>query len=355
MKTLYRYLIIVGVVVLATMPQHMLAGNKDRSGQAGASELLINPWGRSTGWGNAGMARIRGLEGIWSNVAGTAFTRRTEGIVAHTSWLKGSDVNIYAFGFTQKVGEGGALGLGIMSMNFGEIPITTTSYPDGGQGTFSPNLLNISMSYAKSFSNSIYAGFVLKLISESISNVTAQGVAIDAGIQYMTGAEENIHFGITLKNIGPTMKFTGDGISIRSFINLDDDNQFTLEQRKEAFELPTQLVIGTAYDFLFPDNYRFTLAGNFTSNSFTNDQITLGGEFSLKEYVMLRAGYTYEDGIWEDIEMADKINLSKGLSAGITVQVPMNKANGSSFSIDYSYRDTDHFNGNHTIGARISF
>jgi len=355
MKTLYRYLIISGLVLLITFPmQTVMAGNKDRSGQAGASELLINPWGRSTGWGNAGMANIRGLEGIWSNVAGTAFTKRTEGIVAHTNWLKGSDVNIYSFGFTQKVGEAGALSLGIMSMNFGEIPITTTSYPDGGLGTFSPNLLNISIGYAKSFSNSIYAGFVMKIISESISDVSAQGVAIDAGIQYLTGKDENIHFGITLKNIGPTMQFSGDGLSLRSFIP-GQETQFTVEQRSEAFELPTQLVIGTAYDFLFPDDYRFTLAGNFTSNSFTNDQITLGGEVSLKDYVMLRAGYTYESGIWGDIETADKINVSKGLSLGATVQVPLNKANGSAISIDYSYRDTDHFNGNHTIGARISF
>jgi hypothetical protein len=354
MKTLYRYLIIAALTVATIAPQLVLAGNKDRSGQAGASELLINPWGRSTGWGNAGMARIKGLEGIWGNVAGTAFTKKTEAIFAHTNWLKGSDVNIFAFGFTQKVGETGALGLGIMSMNFGEIPITTASYPDGGLGTFSPNLLNINMSYAKAFSNSIYAGFVLKLISESISDVSAQGVAIDAGIQYLTGEKENIHFGITLKNIGPTMKFSGDGLSLRAFIP-GQETQFTVEQRSEAFELPTQLIIGTAYDFLFPDDYRFTLAGNFTSNSFTNDQITIGGEFSLKDYVMLRAGYTYEDGIWNDIQEAEKINVSKGLSAGISVQVPLNKANGSSFAIDYSYRDTDHFSGNHTIGARISF
>lgn len=75
MNNFYRYFIIASLTFLMLTPQEMLAGNKDRSGQAGASELLINPWARSTGWGNAGMAQIRGLEGIWSNVAGTAFTK----------------------------------------------------------------------------------------------------------------------------------------------------------------------------------------------------------------------------------------------------------------------------------------
>jgi hypothetical protein len=354
MNNFYRYFIIASLTFLMVNPQQMLAGNKDRSGQAGASELLINPWARSTGWGNAGMSQIRGLEGIWSNVAGTAFTKKTELNFAHTNWLKGSDINIYSFGFTQAVSEGSVLGLAVMSMNFGDIPITTTEYPDGGLGNFSPSLLNISMSYAKAFSNSIYAGFVLKIISQSISDVSAQGVGLDAGIQYVTGPEENIHFGITLKNIGPTMSFSGDGLSLRAFIP-GQETRFTLEQRSEAFELPTQLVIGTAYDFNFTNDYRFTLAGLFTSNSFTKDQITVGAEFSLKDYVMLRTGYTYEEGIFDDIETDPRTNVSKGLSAGISVQVPLNKESGSVFSVDYSYRDTDHFSGNHSIGVRMSF
>ncbi|PKP52066.1 MAG: DUF3308 domain-containing protein [Bacteroidetes bacterium HGW-Bacteroidetes-1] len=353
MNTFYRYLIAVSLIMMVGASS-LQAGNKDRSGQAGASELLINPWARSTGWGNAGISRIKGLEAIWSNVGGTAFTKKTELIFAHTTWLKGADVNIYSFGLTQKVSESGVLGLAVMSMNFGDIPITTTEYPDGGLGSFSPSLLNISLSYAKSFSNSIHAGFVMKIISESISDISAQGVALDAGIQYVTGTMENIHFGITLKNIGPTMKFSGDGLSLRAFIP-GQETQFTLEQRSDAFELPTQLVIGTAYDFLFENDYRFSLAGNFTSNSFTKDQITLGGEFSLKDYVMLRAGYTYEDGIWDEIETSTRTNVSKGLSAGFTVQVPLNKESGSVFSIDYSYRSTDHFQGNHSIGARMTF
>jgi hypothetical protein len=138
MNNFYRYFIIASLAFLLVAPQQMLAGNKDRSGQAGASELLINPWARSTGWGNAGMSQIRGLEGIWSNVAGTAFTKKTELIFAHTNWLKGSDISIYSFGFSQSISEGSVLGLAVMSMNFGDIPITTTDYPDGGLGTFHP-------------------------------------------------------------------------------------------------------------------------------------------------------------------------------------------------------------------------
>jgi hypothetical protein len=354
MNNIFRSLIALSLLVFMGATG-LKAGNKDRSGQAGAAELLINPWARSSGWGNAGMASIKGLEGTWSNVAGLAFSKKTDIHFSHTNWIKGADVNINAFGFSQRVGESGVLGLAIMSMNFGDIPITTTESPDGGLGTFSPNLMNIGIAYSKSFSNSIHGGFVMKIISQSISDLSAQGIALDAGIQYVTGTFENIHFGITLKNIGPTMRFSGDGNAIRVYIP-GQENQFTLKQREEAFELPAQLVIGTAYDFLFENDYRFTLAGNFTSNSFTKDQITVGAEFSLRNYLLLRGGYTYEEGIWDAIETDLNTNAQKGVSAGFTVQVPLSKEGSSSFSVDYSYRSTaNHFNGTHSIGARISF
>jgi hypothetical protein len=352
MKKIKTYLIVFSLASLMILPLvQVQAGNKDRSGQAGASELLINPWARGNGWANANVANVRGLEGIWTNVAGTAFTKATELNFAYTNWLSGSDVNINAFGFSQKAGDAGVLSMAVMSMQFGEIDITTVNQPEGGIGTFTPNLLNINMAYAKAFSNSIYGGINVKIISESIADISAQGLGIDAGIQYVTGPTDNILFGITLKNIGPTMRFNGDGLSFRGFIP-GQASQFTVEQRSEDFELPSALAIGVAYDFNFNEISRLTLAGNFQSNSFTKDQFMLGAEYAYKEVLLLRAGYTYEDGLLDD---AERTSVYTGPSAGLTIQIPMNKESGSVFGVDYAYRATNPFDGTHTIGAHISF
>lgn len=351
MNKISKYIVATMMIGSMLIPiQHLKAGNKDRTGQAGASELLINPWARSSGWGGANVAHVKGLESLYGNVAGTAHTRATEIIFSHTQWLKGSEINISAFGLTQKVGETGVIGLGIVSMGFGDIPITTEALPEGGIGNFSPSYMNINISYAKAFSASIYGGINIKIISEVISDVSAQGVGIDAGIQYVTGPRENVRFGITLRNVGPTMSFSGDGLSIRSLLP-GQESYFTLEQRSADFELPTQLALGASYDFLFGDLHRLTVAGNFISNSFTNDQFILGAEYELKSYLMLRGGYAYEDGITND---KDRTTAFTGPSAGFTIQVPFNKEKGSSLAIDYSYRATDPFNGTHSIGARIN-
>ncbi len=353
MKNFYNYLVAIFLIGVITVPLHKVnAGNKDRAGQAGAGELLINPWAGSSGWGGVNVANTTGLESIYNNVAGIAFTSSTELIFANTNWMNGADINLMSFGLSQRVGDAGVIGFSIMSMNFGEIQIRTVDQPEGGIGTFSPRYMNINIAYAKAFSNAIYGGINFKIITESIADAKAQGLGIDAGIQYVAGDMENIKFGISLRNVGPTMKYSGDGYSLSTIIPGQND-EFTTTQRGMAFDLPTQLNIGFAYDFLF-DKSRFTLAGNFASNSFTKDQIMLGGEYSFRNILVLRAGYNYEEGIMNDVSDPERTNANRGVSAGFSVQIPMNKEKGSIFGIDYAYRPTDNFATTHSIGIKIT-
>ena len=140
MKQINNRIKVVALIALIVFPFNtILAGNPQRAGQSGASELLINPWAGTSGWAGANIAGVRGLEGIYSNVAGLAFTEKTELIFAQTSWLQyGSKMfssndavsSISSFGFSQKMGESGVLGFAVMSMDFGEIEITTVDLPD---------------------------------------------------------------------------------------------------------------------------------------------------------------------------------------------------------------------------------
>ena len=184
MKNLYKYLIAIVFTGLIMLPvTELKAGNRDRSGQSGASELLINPWAQSSGWGGVNTATVRGLEAMFGNVAGVALAKNTELVFSQTQWLKGTDIKISAFGFTTRVSESSVIGMSITSMSIGDIMITRTDLPEGGIGTFSPSYMNVGLSYSKAFSSSIYGGMVVRIINESISDLSAGGVALDAGIQ----------------------------------------------------------------------------------------------------------------------------------------------------------------------------
>jgi hypothetical protein len=325
------------------------AGNEDRAGQAGAMELLINPWARSSGWAGANSGSVRGLEAVSLNVAGIAFVPKTELYFSHTNWLQGSGVDINAFGFCQKLGEANTIGVSITAMTFGQIEMTTVENPEGGIGTYSPVLANIGISYAHMFSNSIYGGVTVRVISESMASLNASGVSFDAGIQYVAGEQDQIKFGISLNNVGPTMVFKGDGLSFKADV-LSTGISLTAQQRSQIFELPSCVRIGGSYDFNLSELHRLTVAATFTSNSFSKDQYHAGLEYSLKQLFLIRAGYVYEKGLFD---INERTTVYTGPTAGFSFDVPYNKKGGK-FTIDYSYRMSDPYAGTHALGAKIN-
>lgn len=281
------------------------------------------------------------------NVAGLAFTQKTELNFARTTWLSGSDVFVNGFGLAQRINESSVLGVSVMSLDVGAVDITTVENPDGGLGTFKPSFSNIGLSYAKSFSDRIHGGVTLRIISQSISDVSAQGVAFDAGIQYVSGRKQEMKFGIALRNVGTPMVFGGDGLSARGTMQ-GSTVPLTLSQRSQGFELPSLMNIGASYDIYLTgdDNYRLTLAGNFTSNSFTNDQYGFGAELSFKNIIAVRTGYQLEDNLSDEAQIQ---NVYTGMNYGISIDAPSGK---SRFGFDYAYRATNPFSGTHVFGVR---
>ncbi|MEQ1732189.1 MAG: PorV/PorQ family protein [Bacteroidia bacterium] len=350
---------ILAVAVLSGATAVTFAGNETRSGQAGATELLINPWARSSGFGNANASLIKGLESQFLNVAGLAHVKKTELILTRTNYLMGSGITFNSIGFAQHVGEAGVIGVSINSMSFGKIEVTNVDNPEGGVGYYSPSLTRINLSYAKTFSNNIYGGVNIKIINEGIANLNASGVAVDAGVQYQTnlkkGGPTNMHFGISLQNVGPTLKFSGDGVSFRGYAPQNgyvppkgnSQTTLTVEQRVNEFEMPTLLNISAAYDIALAEQHRLSPSINFISNSFTKDQFCAGAEYAYKNMFMIRTGYIAEK------KSDTYINIFRGFNAGASVEFPLGKK-GTTLALDYAFRDTRAYKGVHSVGLRLN-
>ena len=355
MKNIFRILAVV-VVLTALTSQSVYAGNDERRGTAGASELLINPWARNTGWGGVNVASVRGLNSMFSNVAGLAFVESIEVGYTNTMLYGGksgltSGATLNTFGLAVRIFERGVAGFYVMSMGFGDIDVTTYLNPESGNGTFSPSYMNINVAYAHSFTNTIHGSILFKVVTESTDNVSGSGFGIDAGIQYVTGEDDELKFGISLKNWGPSMKFGGTGLSLQ-MVNTAGNN-FTVETRAAEMELPTCLNIGLSYDFLFEKwDQRLTLAAAFTSNAFLRDNYTLGLEYSLLKMFQLRCGYIMQPGLWT----GNAATANNGICAGASVDVPLAKDDGKTgLTIDYSFQSASPMRGTHSIGASLRF
>ena len=158
------------------------------------------------------------------------------------------------------------------------------------------------------------------------------------------------------------MKASGDGLS---FTEENDkagfDIQSSQNHKASSFQLPSLLNIGASYDFYISPtidstskeisaDHRITLAGNFTSNSFTKDQYRIGLEYSFRSMFQLRGGYVLEQSTWFDSEK--RTSAYTGPAFGASFVAPLGKK-GSTLGIHYAYQMTESFSGTHSIGLRL--
>lgn len=343
-----KNLLCVSLVLLTTFA--VQAGNPDRQGEAGAYELLMNPWPRSGALNSLNASRVGGIEAMFLNPAGLSRINNWELGLAQTKWLRPSGIDISSGAFATKLGANGTLGIALMSLNLGDIRVTTTTNPEGTGALYSPTFSNICIGYSHLFGNKISVGFLVRGISESIQDLSAFGMSLDAGVQYVSGADNNFKFGIALRNIGGPMSFDGDGLSTQ--LKSPTGTDLTYNVRLSKFELPSQLHIGLSYDFNASEQFSITPIVNFTSNSFGRDEIGVGVDTKLTEYLGLRASYKIELG---EATEPDVNTAHTGLAAGLTLNVPLSKKNNNRFAIDYAYKHSDPFSGTHQIGLRLEF
>ncbi|HSI89547.1 MAG TPA: hypothetical protein VK927_00450, partial [Adhaeribacter sp.] len=165
---------------------------------------------------------------------------------------------------------------------------------------------------------------------------------------------------------GPEMAYAGDGLSYRGTISNGNFVQ-AVEMRSESYEMPTQLNIGVAYDLNLNSENRLTFAGNFVSNTASNDQFLLGAEYAFNEKFMVRAGFDYQNGIFGD----SRDFAHTGPTFGATVDLPFafGKSDASApidptapmepekrqktFGLDYSYRASNPWGGTHSVGIKL--
>ena len=160
-------LIIINFSLLIINP--VSAGNPDRQGQAGAYELLLNPWARTIGVHLTNTAYVSGIEAMNLNIAGLGRTKGIEFGIGHSILYQGTGLGINAAGFAQKIGNG-VFGVSLNALNFGKIPVTTTAQPEGTGATYSPTFFNVCLGYAYQFEEKLSVGIGVRFIN-ALTNI----------------------------------------------------------------------------------------------------------------------------------------------------------------------------------------
>ena len=359
------------ILILLIAPSLLFAGNPDRQGEAGAYELVLNPWARSAGLHSLNIGSVSGVEAMRINPAGINRIGSTEILLSQTRYLIGADINLNAMGFAKQIGKNGAFGVSIMAIDFGEIKVTTDAQPEGTGVTYSPSFFNLGLGYSHSF-DKVNVGVLFRVVNESTSDINSSGFALNAGVQYVTGDRDNIKFGTAIRNIGTPMKFKGPGLATSSENPDKGGYNLTYSVRGATYELPSLLNIGLSIKTFMTDKHTLTFDGGFTANSFAQDQVGLGMEYAFNEKFMLRGAYKLE--VSASTETRIEGSVDNGPSFGASLDIPLKKKDLSDilgndddseikvekkdpprFGVDYAYKLTNPFGGIHSLGIRLNF
>ena len=322
----------------------VFAGDVSRKGTTGAEELLIPIGARGVATGGAFIANITGLESLFYNPAGLDVYPRTEAMFSYVNYL--ADINISYFAVGTSLGDMGSIAFDLKSFDFGDIPITTVQLPDGTGQTYSPTFLTIGMTYSKVLTDRISIGTNFKFITENIQNTTASGFAIDAGVQYRF--MQSLMLGVTVKNIGTNMQFSGQDLVNRTPIPgaTTGSADGTYEIIAETFQIPSFFELSLSYALNFNEQNNLMLASSFVANNAYEDVINFGLEYGFINTFYVRGGYNLL------LENTDDSIYGFTLGAGVDYNA------GGDFSLifDYAFREVKEFpSANHIFTVKMAF
>jgi hypothetical protein len=333
------------IFALLLMLDVAYAGGGNRIGTAGAAELLIPVGPRGIAMGEANAATSYGLESLFWNPAGVAkMNNSSQLIFSHMSYI--ADIGV-EYGAVAANFEGfGALALSIKALSVGDIPVTTTQNPDGTGATFSPQMIVAGLSYSRQLTDNISVGLTSNFISETMGNVSANGVAFDVGVIYDNLADlPGFSLGVVLKNIGPQMTYNGTGLLVLASDVSDLKRPPAYYSVNAApFELPSNFQLALGYKWAFDESDGLQFSGIYQNNNFSGDEAKLGAEYGYNNMFFVRAGY--------QLAVQESDDYIYGFTAGAGINYNIE---GFSIKIDYAYRYAEYFDGSNIFALTLGF
>jgi hypothetical protein len=336
------------------------AGSDGRKGTAGATELLLPVGPRGTALGGAVASDVTGIESMFWNPAGLGGLTGTEAMFTHQRHFADNTLNFA--GVATNAGRLGTIGLSAKVLSIGDVIVTTESAPDGTGEILSPTFAVLGLGWGKAFTDRVNFGLLLNYVHEDVANNTANGLAMDFGVQFGTGWH-GFRFGMTVRNIGKSMEFSGPGFDTQIQDPSHDPNSGTrtLDYSSAAFELPSYLHLAASGLLMSTPTSKVTALGAFQSNSFSGDQLRGGLEWGYKDLFMLRGSYfgtfngTIDSASGEEsfaFDSGDDIYEGFAMGAGVGTRF----GESGRLGVDFSWRPTKTvFEDVLEFGLRVNF
>lgn len=268
-----------------------LAFGQDKVGTTAAPFLSINVGARASAMGGAYVAYANDLDGLHWNPAGLTQINQNGATFTNANWFVGSQ--FYNAVGALKLGENnGTLAIRVMSLNYGDIQVTTVDRPEGTGEVFQPQDLSVGVSYGRNLTEQFSFGATVKFVNQNIWSSNASTLALDLGVLYVSKVR-GFRIGMSVANFGGDLKMTGDDLRVAHDISGNNGNNDRLAAILDTKEWPLPLMfrVGIGVD-VFRTERNYMIASLDAKHPNDNaPSFDAGFEYGFRDLLYLRGGY----------------------------------------------------------------
>jgi len=185
--------LLLGVVMLYAGP-----------GSVAGDFLTMGVGAKAVSMGGAFTGLADDVSATYWNPGGLVQLGDSELMTMYNSWFEGSSQLFLGYG--KKLASGAVMAGQVDYVGSGDI--AGTDEFGVAAKSFSASWMAAGLSYAKMLGDNTGAGVNLKLVNETIVDVSGSGYMIDGGILY--GASEKMNLGLSIDNLGSGIQYAGD-------------------------------------------------------------------------------------------------------------------------------------------------
>lgn len=284
--------------------------------------LKLDVGARASALGGSYITGTNDVNSIFYNPAALSTITTSQASVGFFKYLL--DINSGNLSYTQRYKDAGYFGAGLRYINYGSFD--KFNEQSVNLGTFSANELALSLGYSNVYNNNFHYGINLKLIYSKIDEFSSSAIAADFGMLYSI-KETNWDFALSLLNAGFQLSEYG---SVKEDLPLD----LSIGLSKKLEHLPLRVYLE------FAD---LTQNSDSFFDNFKN--LSVGGEFTLSDYVKFRVGYN--NGERQSLETGSSLGIA-GFSTGLGVKFLDN------YTIDYAFNSLGNVGSTQRIDLGIA-
>jgi hypothetical protein len=320
------------------------AENFTNVGASGAGFQKLWVGARSAAMAGGFSALADDVTALYWNPAGIARLQGISAMASYTRWH--SDITHNFVGAVLPVSEKYRMGVGLTVVDYGSLRSAAiqpgASNRDANAGTFNANDLSFGVSIAGALTDRFSFGATVKYLRNAILDLSADGLAFDAGSLYQTDFYK-LKISLALTNLGGERNFQGNSLSILARNEQLNTTALPLDARlvTSDFPLPLSFRIGVGTDIFQgedPDQ-KLNLDLDFSANSDGPERYNAGAEYVWNDIVAFRAGYAFNH---------DQMGL--GVGAGFKY-----KSEDFLGQIDYAFNTTKDLGDIHVVSITANF